>query len=52
LIVLRPCNSKARLARILRENPAIPLFADYSTHSSVPLAAHAAVARSGGQGRP
>ena len=30
----------------------IPLFAENSTHSSVPLAVHAAVARSGGQGRP
>jgi hypothetical protein len=35
-----------------REALVIPLFAKDSTHSSVPLAVHAAVARSGGQGRP
>lgn len=30
----------------------IPLFAEKPAHSSVPLAVHVAVARSGGQGRP
>jgi hypothetical protein len=30
----------------------IPLFAEKPAHSSVPLAHQAAVARSGGQGRP
>ena len=42
----------AGLSRSLRENSVIPLFAENLAHSSVPLAFHAAVARSGGQGRP
>jgi hypothetical protein len=39
-------------SRISCEILAIPLFAEDLTHSSVPLAILAAVARSGGQGRP
>lgn len=35
-----------------RETPVIPLFAENMAHSSAPLENHAAVARSGGQGRP
>ena len=35
-----------------REIAVIPLFAKNATHSSVPLKGHAAVAHSGGQGRP
>lgn len=38
--------------RTAREAAVIPLFAENATHSSVPLKGHAAVARSGGQGRP
>lgn len=38
--------------RTTRETAVIPLFAKSATHSSVPLKAHAAVAHSGGQGRP
>lgn len=42
---------KAGLPRMSRAIPVIPLFAKSPTHSSVPLAEHAAVARSSGQGR-
>jgi hypothetical protein len=38
--------------RIQSGSSVIPLFAEDATHSSVPLADHVAVARSGGQGWP
>jgi len=45
-------QSNDRHARIQGGIVVIPLFAEESTHSSVPLAVHAAIARSGRQGRP
>lgn len=48
----RSRSKNAGLSRSLRENSVIPLFAENLAHSSVPLAFHAAVARSRGQGRP
>ena len=47
-----PDNSVTGQSRVFCEVLVIPLFAESLAHSSVPLAVHAAVARSGGQGRP
>jgi hypothetical protein len=52
LIVRWLHGKKARLPRSPREPFLIPLFAESLAHSSIPLAGQAAVARSGGQGRP
>lgn len=47
---LRKAN--AMRSRWTSDPHVIPLFAEKLTHSSVPLACQAAVARSGGHGRP